>query len=120
MDILKFKKETKSLKNFFEIYCCDKHNNIFKIEKLLSYRDAEFEIELNLCEECHKKIDYCINRLFECSHEKKPKCRSCPNPCYEKKQWKETAKIMRYSGIKLGLSSIKKIFLKEEKNSPFI
>ena len=59
-------------------------------------------------DECLKKIEYSFDRLLACPHEIKPRCRTCPNPCYEKKNWKETAQVMRYSGIKLGLRSVNK------------
>ena len=57
---------------------------------------------------CLKKIEYSFGRLLDCPHEIKPRCRTCPNPCYEKQQWKETAQVMRYSGVKLGLRSVNK------------
>lgn len=56
----------------------------------------------------YKKIDYSFERLLNCPHEEKPSCRKCINPCYGKKEWKETARIMRSSGMKLGLTSINK------------
>ncbi|NLM99553.1 MAG: hypothetical protein GX170_05965, partial [Campylobacteraceae bacterium] len=43
-------------------------------------------------------------------NEEKPSCRKCPNPCYEKDRWKLLAKIMKYSGMKLGLLKIRKMF----------
>jgi hypothetical protein len=55
-------------------------------------------------------IDYSIQRLQNCEHDPKPRCRKCPEPCYDKLQWKKVAKVMRYSGIKLGLLNIKNIF----------
>lgn len=111
MEMLKFKEETQTLKNFFEVYCENKHNCSKKIKKELKYKEQIHTINLKLCDNCIEKIDYCFERLQECPHEEKPRCRSCKNPCYEKRQWKETAKIMKYSGIRLGLSSIKR-FLK--------
>ncbi len=112
MEIIKFKQEVSTLKKFFEIYCENKHKEQKNIKKNLSYKDEKVEIALDLCEECLKNIEYSFNRLLECPHEIKPRCRTCPNPCYEKPQWKNTAKIMRYSGMKLGLLSIKKLFKK--------
>ena len=69
--------------------------------------ESNINVELNLCEECHSLISYSFDRLKGCPHEIKPRCRQCPNPCYEKQEWKSLAKIMRYSGIRLGLSKIK-------------
>ena len=108
MEIIKFKSEIQTLKKFFELYCEGKHDEEQKITKVLDYKNELIEIDLNLCSECLKKIEYSMDRLLTCPHEIKPRCRTCPNPCYEKKQWKETAKVMRYSGIKLGLRSVNK------------
>ena len=110
MDIVKFKSEVETLKKFFEIYCVNKHKNQEKISTILNYKNEEVIIELNLCKECNKKINYSFGRLLECPHEEKPRCRTCPSPCYEKKQWKEVAGIMRYSGMSLGLTHINKKF----------
>ncbi|PLY07191.1 MAG: hypothetical protein C0625_06130 [Arcobacter sp.] len=108
METAKFKNEIQTLKKFFEIYCKEKHSDQEKTVKILNYKNEIIEINLNLCPECLKKIEYSFEKLLACPHEIKPRCRACPNPCYEKKQWKETAKVMRYSGMKLGLSNINK------------
>ncbi len=107
MEIKKFNEETTTLKKFFEFYCDRKHTNQIKTKLTLIYKDANISLNLKLCKECLEKINYSFQRLQECSHEIKPKCRKCPTPCYEKKQWKETAKIMRYSGINLKFLSLK-------------
>ena len=103
----KFEKDINTLKEFFEVYCEAKHDNQTCTKKELIYRNETFEVELYLCEECLKDIKYSYSRLLECPHEEKPRCRKCPTPCYDKVQWKRTAKVMKYSGIKLGLTSIK-------------
>ncbi len=108
MEIIKFKQEVETLKKFFEVYCSEKHIEQKSIIKTLKYKDEEIDINLNLCDECLRKIEYSFDRLLACPHEIKPRCRACPNPCYEKKNWKETAQVMRYSGFKLGLRTINK------------
>lgn len=108
MEIIKFKQEVETLKKFFEVYCSEKHIEQKSIIKTLKYKDEEIDINLNLCDECLRKIEYSFDRLLACPHEIKPRCRACPNPCYEKKNWKETAQVMRYSGLKLGLRAINK------------
>lgn len=108
MEIIKFKQEIQTLKKFFEVYCSEKHIEQKNIIKTLKYKDEEIDINLNLCDECLRKIEYSFDRLLACPHEIKPRCRACPNPCYEKKNWKETAQVMRYSGLKLGLRTINK------------
>lgn len=110
----KFHQEVITLKDFFECYCKGKHKNQKTHNKILIYKEEDFSKNLFLCENCLKDINYCFQRLQECPHEEKPKCRKCSTPCYEKEQWKITAKIMGYSGIKLGISrKIRKLFKKQ-------
>jgi len=112
MEISKFIEETKTLKNFFELYCKNNCNGTDSLEDKtninLCYKEKNIFMELNLCPECLRKIQYSFDKLLDCPHEIKPRCRRCPSPCYEKKQWKETAKVMRYSGIRFGLGSASK------------
>jgi hypothetical protein len=107
----KFTSEIQTLKKFFEIHCQGKqHNNIKLHKKQITYKDKNCFYEFNLCDDCLNLFNYSYNKLQNCPHEIKPRCRTCSNPCYESKQWKLLAKLMRYSGIKLGLLKIKKIF----------
>ena len=108
----KFEIEINTLKNFYEIYCKDKHENIKNKEMILKYKSKFFTLKLNLCEECQKAINYSFEKLHSCSHEIKPRCRKCPTPCYEKQEWKNIAKVMKYSAIKLSLGKIKSRILK--------
>ena len=106
----KFVSETETLKKFFSVYCKDKHTDQQNYVKEITYQNEMIQIELNLCDECTELINYSFERLQGCPHEIKPRCRSCANPCYEKPQWKKLAKLMRYSGIQLGILKIKKFF----------
>jgi len=106
----KFKGEVQTLKKFFELHCHDKHQNQKNHCKQLLYNDEKINVDLNLCSECIELIHYSFDRLLECPHDPKPMCRTCPNPCYSKDEWKKVAKLMRYSGIQLGLVKIKKFF----------
>lgn len=112
----KFYHDAKTVAKFIHIYCEDKHDS----EKLnstykLNYKKIDFEpININLCEACHKTLSYSLARLQNCPHEEKPSCRKCPSPCYDKKEWKLLAKIMRHSGMKLGLIKIRKLFKKDK------
>ncbi|AXH16272.1 nitrous oxide-stimulated promoter family protein [Malaciobacter mytili] len=112
MTVEKFENEINTLKKFYKIYCEDKHKEQEDIKEIILYKEKYFELDLHLCNECLKDIRYSIEKLQTCVHEIKPRCRNCPNPCYEKTQWKKTAKVMKYGGIKLGLSSIKNKVLK--------
>ena len=73
----------------------------------LKYKEKDFKLDLCLCSECHDAINYSFERLQHCQHEIKPRCRTCPTPCYEKPRWKNAAKIMIYSAMKLSLSKMK-------------
>lgn len=103
----KYKIEIDVLKKFYELYCTDKHEEQKNILIQLYYKDKNFSLELNLCSKCFEDINYSFNRLQGCPHEIKPRCRNCPSPCYEKTKWKETARVMKYSAIKLSLGKIK-------------
>ena len=103
----KFEIEVNTIKKFFEIYCKDKHHISTATTKELEYKYKLYDIELNLCNECKKRILYSFKKLQNCPKEEKPRCRKCSNPCYEKAEWKYVAKVMKYSAIKLGLKKIK-------------
>ena len=106
----KFKIEIDTLKKFYTKYCHDKHDNQDKLIRKLPYKGEVFDITLELCPSCMALLNYSFERLQECPHEIKPRCRQCPNPCYEKKEWKKVAKLMRYSGIQLGILKVKRFF----------
>ncbi len=112
MKIEKFEIEINTLKKFYEFYCKDKHSHQKNFNVNLNYKNRGFNIDLFLCEECFEAINYSFDRLKNCPHEIKPRCRKCPNPCYEKERWKNIAKIMKYSSIKLSLGKIKSRVLK--------
>jgi len=106
----KFISEVDTLNKFFTIYCRDKHTKQNSYIRNLQYKNENYNIKFNLCDECSELITYSIERLQGCPHEIKPRCRTCPNPCYAKVEWKKLAKLMRYSGIQLGILKIKKFF----------
>lgn len=109
----KFLKDTLTVLDFIQTYCEDKHEKEPKTKERLElvYKGKKIgECEYDLCVLCKENFLYSYARLKECPHEEKPRCRKCPNPCYEKYKWKEFAKIMRYSGMKKGLLKVKKIF----------
>ena len=108
----KFESEINTLKKFFEIYCKDKHENQKNHTSYVEYKSKFLTLELDLCEECYKTINYSFLKLQSCPHEIKPRCRICPKPCYEKQEWKDIAKVMKYSAIKLSLRKIKSRILK--------
>lgn len=103
----KFKNEVVTLEKFFVKYCQDKHINQCDKIYQLQYKLSDIQFNLCLCQKCHELIAYSLERLKECPHEEKPRCRNCPDPCYEKKQWKQLAKVMKYSSFKFGLGKIK-------------
>lgn len=106
----KFISEVETIKKFFTIYCKDKHTHQQNYIRSIDYKNQNYQVELELCDECRELINYSIERLQGCPHEIKPRCRKCPNPCYEKTQWKQLARLMKYSGIQLGILKIKRFF----------
>jgi uncharacterized CHY-type Zn-finger protein len=107
MEIKKFKSEVETLKKFFTTYCHDKHQNQKQFHRVLRYKDEDIVVDLTLCDECAKLLNYSFDRLIECPHEIKPRCRKCSNPCYNKQEWKQIAKLMMYSGMKLGFTRLR-------------
>ncbi len=112
----KFKTETDTLAKFFTIYCKEKHTNRYKKLYEINYKNQQYTLEPKLCEECHDLFGYALQRLKECPHDPKPRCRKCPNTCYDKDKYKQMAKMMRFAGMKLGLTKaaqkLKNIFKK--------
>lgn len=51
----KFEIEINTLKNFFEIYCKDKHEYQEKSEITLEYKSNLSTLELNLCQDCQNR-----------------------------------------------------------------
>jgi len=117
MTIEKFESEVNTLKKFFSIYCHDKHTNQKEESYIVPYKNNSMKFEVSLCEECHKLLQYAILKLQECPNDPKPRCRKCSNPCYDKDKYKQMAKMMRYSGMKLGMTKaaqrLKKMFTKQ-------
>ena len=107
MTTQKFEHEIETLKVFLQTYCASKHTNQFPIKQNIPYKNFYFSTTLNLCSECFEIFEYSLDKLQNCPHEEKPRCRKCSTPCYEKTQWKQLAKIMRFSGVKLGLLKLK-------------
>ncbi|WP_345980946.1 nitrous oxide-stimulated promoter family protein [Sulfurimonas sp. HSL3-2] len=118
MDKEKFQSEAETLKRFFETYCAANAHEKRRLQTFTcKHNDLTYVVESDLCSECKKLLDYSLIRLEECPHEIKPRCRKCPDPCYEKDEWKKLAKVMRYSGLRLGIlkvkEKVKSVFKKE-------
>lgn len=106
----KFETELVTLRKFFTVYCHDKHTIQEKTPYMLHYKGQNYNFDLKLCPECTKLINYSFERLKACPHDEKPKCRTCVNPCYDKKEWKQVASVMRYSGTKVKIQQVKDFF----------
>ena len=108
MENTKFDSEIQTLSKFVHMYCQgNKHKNRFSREVELDYKNKSYFYKLDLCEDCYKTITYSFVKLQKCPHEIKPRCRHCSKPCYNTLKWNELSSIMRYSGIRLGLTKIK-------------
>lgn len=112
----KFIYEVTTVTKFIQIYCTDKHADAPKNRRsvTLSYNGESDVVtaEFELCRECEQMACYAYARLQACPHTEKPRCHRCPHPCYELPVWKNMAKMMKYSGMKLGLNKIKRLFLR--------
>lgn len=112
----KFISDSEVLLKFIQLYCKKKHHDHEKhnesIHLVYQGEDLKKELHYKLCDDCKETFYYSMARLKECPHEEKPSCRKCPKPCYGKDEWKKLAKIMKFSGMHLGLTKIKKMFIK--------
>ena len=112
----KFIQDSTTVLKFIQLYCDDKHKDVPKkmAEKQLVYRENDLKCTLtyHLCDTCESTFNISYANLQACPHEDKPSCRKCPAPCYDKTDWKSVARIMKYSGMRLGLNKVKKLFTK--------
>lgn len=110
MTTQKFQEQIETVTKFIQIYC-DSHHKVEKSSEILktTYKEMDFEAPYSLCKECENLLKYANARLLACPHEIKPSCRKCPHICYEKDELKFMVKVMRSSGMKLGLLKIKNL-----------
>lgn len=112
----KFIHDCHTVLKFIQLYCDEKHTDCDKKEGntslVYNQKDTKNYVNYKLCEKCEDTFIYTYKKLQECPHDEKPSCRKCPSPCYERSRWKHLASIMRFSGMRLGLLKIKKLFLK--------
>jgi hypothetical protein len=118
----KFIHDSKTVLKFIQCYCDNEHSknkrNQNAIKLNYNHKDLSEAIHFNLCEKCEETLNYSYVKLQECPHDEKPSCRKCPKPCYDKPEWKHLAKVMRYSGLRLGILKIrKKLFGRFEKSA---
>lgn len=110
----KFIHDSQTVTEFIQYYCDHEHSNAKKIKNFIPLvyktKDLNQILAFELCKECERTLIYSYKKLQNCPNENKPSCRKCSLPCYDKKEWKLLAKIMRYSGIKLGFIKLKKLF----------
>ena len=109
MTFKKYTQEVTTLTTFISHYCIDKHTDVPTQSRSITLKytgERANPLEAPLCDECAEILQYGISRLQGCPFDDKPKCRKCPNPCYERPMWKKLAKIMRYSGMKMGIKKV--------------
>jgi len=105
-----YTREVTTLTTFVSCYCNDKHGDRERTAQNIALHYGTEEgapIEATLCDECLGTVEYGMMRLKSCPFDEKPKCRKCPDPCYERPMWKKVAGIMRYSGIRLGVLKVR-------------
>jgi len=110
----KFLYDSQTVLKFIQYYCDHKHtirekphSNINLYYKNYSLKE---NLDFKLCFECKKTFYYSYMKLQACPHDEKPSCRKCIDPCYGRDEWKKIAKIMKYSGMNLGLLRVRKLF----------
>lgn len=111
----KLRNDTQTLHRFIQLHCDKEHSDVPQKEGILQVAFEEkslCDIPYKLCEECETLMLYGYDRLRQCPHQDKPSCRKCPNPCYEKPMWKKMARIMMYSGMRLGLTKVRKLLFR--------
>ncbi len=117
----KFITDSETVLKFIQYYCDHQHHNEEKKEETIRLvydgKDLQRSVHYNLCTECKQTLFYSYIKLQTCPYEEKPKCRKCPKPCYGKYEWKKLAKIMKYSGMRLGLLKIRTMFKRSKKES---
>lgn len=113
----KFINDATTVLKFIQLYCDNNHKDAPKnsATKSLVYREKDLEkgLSYHLCEACEKTFTISYENLQACPHEEKPSCRKCPAPCYDKTDWKALARIMKYSGMRLGLNKIRRLFTRQ-------
>lgn len=117
----KFIHDSNTVLKFIQCYCDNEHfknqKNKNSIELNYKHKDLDKSIHYDLCQECEEILNYSYIKLQDCIHDEKPSCRKCSEPCYDRTEWKRLAKIMKSSGMRLGLLKIKKLFSGFEKSA---
>ena len=102
----KFESEILTLIKFFEIFCANEDCKSYEI--LTNYNGEDFIFSCKLDKPTYTLLLYAIEKLKSCPHEIKPRCRHCNANCYDKKEYKDMAKIMISSSIKQGVTRLKR------------
>jgi predicted amidophosphoribosyltransferase len=69
------------LRRFVEVYCRRHHDG-----------NA-------ICPACQNLLDYALGRLVNCPRQPKPKCKDCPQSCYDEDYRRRMREVMRFSGM---------------------
>ena len=117
----KFIHDSHTVLKFIQCYCDNEHvendQNNDSIKLNYKNKDLNEAVHYQLCEQCEEILKYSYIKLKECQYDEKPSCRKCPQPCYDKTEWKRLAKIMKSSGMRLGLLKIRRLFSRFEKSA---
>jgi len=105
----KFARELETLTGFVMQYCKKKHDRQTASTLSVRYEGIPYTADIEVCGECSELLSYSVHKLQKCPHEIKPRCRKCVSPCYDKKEWKQLSKVMRYNGIASAVQKIIKV-----------
>ncbi|MDD2566756.1 MAG: nitrous oxide-stimulated promoter family protein [Thiovulaceae bacterium] len=112
MQLQKLQEESAHLERFFSLYCSQNHTCQEKRSFRIMHEEIPYLFEASLCEECAELLGYALERLSACPHDPKPRCRTCQEPCYDKKEWKALAKVMRYAALRVELGKLRDFVLR--------
>jgi hypothetical protein len=98
--------DLRTLADFIELYCREKHAEESKTKVELKTLDVNMIAghSLYLCPECQKLLGHAFTKRSHCPMHPKPACKDCPNHCYHPKYRAEIRQVMKYSGRRLVMS----------------
>ena len=56
------------------------------------------DVQSLYCSECRKLLLHGVSKRTLCSHDPKPQCKNCPDPCYSDAYREGIHKVMRFKG----------------------
>jgi hypothetical protein len=112
MQRAKLQEESAHLERFFSLYCAHNHTCQEVRSFCIMHEERGYVFEAKVCSACGELLEYALQKLAACPHDPKPRCRTCQEPCYEKKEWKALAKVMRYGALRVEFDKVRDFVLR--------